>query len=143
MRQLKAENRMHGRTRMVVASFLCKDLLIDWRRWEEHFKNYLLDYDTNVNIGNRQWSASTWADPKPLRIFNPILQSAKYDPKWDYIRKRVPELGNRFDKAIHDPIKYTLNEYYPPVVDHYVTSKLAKEMYYKKEPSEGLERLYD
>ena len=143
MRELKATWWMHGRTRMIVASFLTKDLLIDRRRWRDHFKNYLLDHDENVNNWNWQWSASVGADPKPLRIFNPILQSQKYDPKGDYIRRRVPELANRHDKAIHDPIKYTLNEYYEPVVDHYVTSKYAKEIYYKNdELSEGLKKLY-
>lgn len=129
MRQLKQENRMHGRARMIVASFLTKDLLIDRRRWEQHFANYLLDYDTNVNIGNRQWSASVWADPKPLRIFNPILQSQRFDPQAKYILKYIPELAGQELVAIHDPLTYHL-DYYPPIVDHYVNSKLAKELYY-------------
>ena len=72
---------MHNRVRMVVASFLTKDLLID-RRWgERHFARYLLDYDWAVNTGNRQWSASVGADPKPLRIFNPSLQAKRFDPE--------------------------------------------------------------
>lgn len=128
MRQLKAENWMHNRVRMIVASFLCKDLLIDRRRGEKHFANYLIDYDRNVNIGNRQRSASVWADPKPLRIFNPILQSQKYDPKAEYILRRIPELAWQDIKAIHDPIKYSL-KYHAPIVDHYVRSKIAKQRY--------------
>lgn len=92
MRQLQKENRMHGRVRMIVASFLCKDLLLDRRLGEQHFARYLIDYDTNVNIGNRQRSASVGADPKPLRIFNPILQSQKFDPECEYIVKYIPEL---------------------------------------------------
>ena len=70
---------MHNRVRMIVASFLTKDLLIDRRYGEEHFARYLLDYDRNINVGNRQRSASVGADPKPLRIFNPILQSKRFD----------------------------------------------------------------
>ena len=129
MKQLLETNRMHNRVRMVVASFLTKDLLIDWRYGEEHFKNYLLDYDRNINIGNRQRSSSTWADPKPLRIFNPILQSWRYDPQADYIYTRIPELRWKNLKAIHDPIKYELNWYIAPIVDHYVERLKAKEMY--------------
>ena len=128
MRQLKAENRMHNRVRMIVASFLTKDMLID-RRWgEKHFADLLVDYDRNVNIGNRQWSASVGADPKPLRIFNPILQSKRYDPLAKYILKRIPELQGQPIAAIHDPIKYVL-DYHKPVVDHYEWSKVAKSRY--------------
>lgn len=128
MRQLKEEKRMHGRVRMVVASFLTKDLLIDWRYGEEHFKDHLLDYDMNVNIWNRQRSASVGADPKPLRIFNPILQSKRFDPQAEYIKKRVPEVAWQEIKAIHDPISFDL-DYIPPIVDHYVRSKKAKTAY--------------
>ncbi|USN56103.1 MAG: FAD-binding domain-containing protein [Candidatus Peribacteria bacterium] len=92
MRQLKATNRMHNRVRMIVASFLTKDLLIDRRRGEQHFADYLIDYDQNVNIGNRQRAASVGADPKPLRIFSPIRQSQRFDPQAEYILKRCPEL---------------------------------------------------
>lgn len=128
MRQLLEENRMHNRVRMVVASFLTKDLLIDRRWWEKHFADYLVDYDRNVNIGNRQRSASVWADPKPLRIFNPILQSKRYDPLAQYILRRVPEVKWQPIPAIHDPIKFVL-DYHPPVVDHYVWSKEARLRY--------------
>jgi deoxyribodipyrimidine photo-lyase len=130
MRQLKAENRMHGRVRMVVASFLTKDLLID-RRWgEKHFSDYLIDYDTNVNVGNRQWSASVWADPKPLRIFSPMLQSERFDPDCIYIKKWIPELAHYSPKEIHAPLENNL-DYAKPIVDHYIWSKKAKERYYE------------
>ena len=128
MRQLKQENRMHNRVRMVVASFLTKDLLIDRRRWAQHFEDYLLDHDRNVNTWNWQRSASVWADPKPLRIFNPILQSQRFDKDCEYILKYVPELAGQEKKAIHDPIKYDL-DYITPIVDHYVWSKEAKKRY--------------
>lgn len=131
MKQLKAENRMHGRCRMIVASFLTKDLMIDRRHGEEHFKNYLLDYDKAVNIGNRQRSASVWADPKPLRIFNPMLQSSRYDPKTDYITHRLPELKGQAINAIHDPLQYPL-DYIEPIVDHYVMQRKARNMYKKE-----------
>lgn len=141
MRQLHTEKRMHGRTRMIVASFLTKDLLIDRTRWEKHFRDHLLDYDSNINIGNRQRSASVGIDPKPLRIFNPILQSQKYDPDAEYILKRIPELKGQPIKAIHDPIKYDL-DYIEPVVDHYITSKLAKKMYYGEDINEEINKLF-
>lgn len=128
MRQLKAENRMHGRTRMVVASFLTKDLLIDRRRWEKHFAEYLIDYDTNVNIWNRQRSASVWADPKPLRIFSPMLQSERFDPDCVYIKKWIPELKEYSPKQIHNPLENDL-WYAKPIVDHRERSKKAKELY--------------
>lgn len=128
MRQLKEEGWMHNRVRMVVASFLTKDLLIDWREGEKHFAKYLIDYDENVNIGNWQWGASVGADPKPLRIFNPILQSEKFDSKAEYIKKYLPELKNEDLEKIHNPLKYKL-KYFTPIVDHYYMSKLAKEAY--------------
>lgn len=128
MRQLKAENRIHNRVRMVVASFLTKDLLIDWRWWEKHFADYLIDYDTNVNIWNRQWSASVWADPKPLRIFSPMLQSERFDPYCIYIKKWIPELQHYSPKEIHNPLEYDL-WYAKPIVNHYEWSKKAKERY--------------
>ncbi len=130
MKQLKETNWMHGRARMVVASFLTKDLLIDWRRWEKHFKKYLLDYDENVNFWNWQWSASVWADPKPLRIFNPCLQSEKFDPKAIFIEKYLPELKWKDLKSIHNPIDNKL-DYKAIIVDHKEAQKIAREEYKK------------
>lgn len=128
MKQLLETNWMHGRARMIVASFLTKDLHIDWKWWEKFFKKHLLDYDENVNIGNWQWSASVWADPKPLRIFNPCLQSEKFDPKAKFITKYLPELQTEDIKKIHNPIDNTLN-YISIIVDHKIAQKEAREMY--------------
>lgn len=139
MRQLMAENRMHNRVRMIVASFLTKDLLIDRHWWEKHFANYLLDYDKNVNIGNRQRSASVWADPKPLRIFSPLIQSKKFDPECTYIKKRLPELSYFSPKEIHNPLESDLSKYQwkstnypPPIVNHSEQTKITKKIYFRK-----------
>ncbi len=129
IRQLKETNRMHNRLRMIVASFLTKDLLIDRRRWEEFFKKYLLDYEEVVNIWNRQWSASVWADPKPIRIFSPIRQSERFDNETKFIKKRIPELKNFSPEKIHDPLNNNL-KYYKPIVNHKEQVIKAKEMYY-------------
>lgn len=128
IKQLLETNRMHWRARMIVASFLTKDLHIDWRMWEKFFKKYLLDYDENVNIWNWQWSASVWADPKPLRIFNPNLQSEKFDKNAKFIKKYVKELENVSEKEIHNPTCYKLN-YFAPIVDHNIEQKKTREMY--------------
>lgn len=128
IKQLIETNRMHGRARMVVASFLTKDLHIDWRLWEAFFKNHLLDYDENMNFWNWQWSASVWADPKPLRIFNPILQSQKFDTDAKFIRKYIPELEKSDLKSIHNPLENKL-DYYPPIVDHRIEQKIARNIY--------------
>ena len=128
MKQLVETNWMHWRARMIVASFLTKDLLIDWKWGEAFFKKHLLDYDENVNYWNWQWSASIWADPKPLRIFSPILQSTKFDPNATFIHKYIPELIGQDLKAIHDPLKYDL-KYIPLVVDHSVAQRNAREVY--------------
>lgn len=130
LRQLHAMHRMHGRARMIVASFLTKDLLIDRRRWAQHFADYLLDYDEAVNTGNRQWSASVGADPKPLRIFNPVLQSKKSDPDAAYIHHRLPELKGYAPEQVHDPLTYQLN-YASPIINHYERTKRAKQLYTK------------
>jgi deoxyribodipyrimidine photo-lyase len=128
MRQLNETNWMHGRARMVVASFLTKDLLIDWRLWEQYFKQKLLDYDEAVNLGNWQWGASVWADPKPLRIFSPLLQSEKFDKKAIYIRKYIPELQFIEPKLIHNPISNKL-DYCRLLVDHSKAQALTKDIY--------------
>lgn len=132
IKQLLQTNRMHGRSRMIVASFLTKDLHIDWREWEKFFKKHLLDYDENMNFWNWQWSASVWADPKPLRIFNPILQSQKFDPEAKFIKKYLPELHQEDLKAIHNPLEYELN-YLKPIVDHRIEQKITREMYKRKD----------
>ncbi len=128
MIQLKKEGWMHGRARMIVASFLTKDLLTDWRWGDRHFREHLVDYDETVDIGNWQWSASCGADPKPLRIFNPILQSQKFDPDCKYIKTYIPELKNIEPEKIHNPLTYKL-PYHEPIVNHYEMRNLAHEAY--------------
>lgn len=130
MKELKEKNWMHGRARMIVASFLTKDLHIDWRLGESYFKEMLLDYDEAVNLWNWQWSASVWADPKPLRIFNPILQSEKFSPSCDYIFKYIPELSENPKEAIHNPLEHSL-DYINPIIDHRIETKKAREIYKK------------
>ena len=83
---------MHNRCRMIVASYLVKDLICDWRLGEAAFLAHLVDGDLAANNGGWQWSASSGMDPKPLRIFNPASQASKFDPRGDYIRTWLPEL---------------------------------------------------
>jgi deoxyribodipyrimidine photo-lyase len=104
MRQLNQTGYMHNRLRMVVASFLIKDLGIDWRRGEAYFAEKLLDFDLAANNGGWQWAASSGCDAQPyFRIFNPISQSEKFDAGGKFIRRYVPELASLPDKAIHAP----------------------------------------
>lgn len=123
MRQLKQTGWMHNRLRMVVASFLTKHLLIDWRLGEKYFMQHLIDGDLASNNGGWQWAASTGCDAQPyFRIFNPIRQSERFDPNGDFIRKYIPELKGISGKHIHFPHQYIetnrLNIYWPPIVDH-------------------------
>lgn len=95
MRELNATGFMHNRIRMITASFLCKDLLIDWRWGERYFADKLLDYEMSSNVGNWQWAAGTGCDAAPyFRIFNPASQQEKFDPELKYVKKWVPEYGN-------------------------------------------------
>ncbi|MCP9834075.1 MULTISPECIES: FAD-binding domain-containing protein [unclassified Cyanobium] len=94
MRQLNESGWMHNRCRMVVASFLVKDLIVDWRWGERAFMERLVDGDLAANNGGWQWSASSGMDPKPLRIFNPFTQASKFDPEATYIRRWLPELAH-------------------------------------------------
>lgn len=128
MRQLNATGWMHNRGRMVVASFLTKDLLIDWRWGERYFMNRLVDADPASNNGGWQWAASTGTDAQPyFRIFNPVSQSERFDAAGDYIRRWVPELTGLSGKLIHRPWEAPLAApgYPPPIVDHNVRRKLA------------------
>ena len=104
MRQLREIGWMHNRARMIAASYLVKDLLIDWRWGEAWFMENLLDGDLAANNGGWQWTAGTGTDAAPyFRIFNPVLQSVKFDPNGDYIRRWVPELRMLDPKVIHAP----------------------------------------
>jgi deoxyribodipyrimidine photo-lyase len=106
MRQLLHTGWMHNRARMIVASFLTKDLLVDWRWGERHFMQHLIDGDPAANNGGWQWVAGTGTDAAPyFRIFNPVLQSQKFDPAGKYIRRFVPELVEVPDEFIHTPWK--------------------------------------
>jgi deoxyribodipyrimidine photo-lyase len=111
MRQLNQTGWMHNRVRMIVASFLIKDLRIDWQSGERYFMHHLLDADVAANNGNWQWCASTGTDAmRGYRIFNPTLQSAKFDPEGAFIREYVPELARVAGKSIHEPQLMTIDE---------------------------------
>ncbi|PHH67357.1 hypothetical protein CDD81_124 [Ophiocordyceps australis] len=141
MRQLNHLGYMHNRCRMIVACFLAKDLLIDWRMGERYFMEHLVDGDFASNNGGWGFSASVGVDPQPyFRIFNPLLQSEKFDPNGAYIRKWVPELKDLDDKQIHDPYgrgagdKAKKNGYPKPMVEHKDVRERALSAY-----KEGLE----
>lgn len=122
MRQLLATGWMHNRLRMIVAMFLTKNLLIDWREGERFFMRHLIDGDLAANNGGWQWSASTGTDAAPyFRIFNPISQSQKFDPDGHFIRQWVPELAGLNKRDIHDPSSlgglFAPSGYPRPIVD--------------------------
>jgi len=121
MRELNETGWMHNRSRMIVASYLTKNLLIDWRWGERYFASKLIDYDPAQNNGGWQWSASTGADQRPLRIFNPYTQAVNYDEAAEYIRKWIPELATVETEKLSGgkTIDYsTLTKDYPaPLVD--------------------------
>lgn len=133
MRELAQTGSMHNRVRMIVASFLVKDLLIDWREGEAYFAQKLTDYDPAVNNGSWQWAASTGADAAPyFRIFNPWLQQVKFDPEAAYIKRWVPELASLPASSIHGLLDTPLlrPEGYPePMVDHRMAAERAKEAF--------------
>ena len=104
MRQLLAEGWMHNRVRMAAASYLTKNLMIDWREGESHFMRHLLDGDESQNNGNWQWSASVGVDPQPyFRVFNPVRQQQRFDPEGEYVRRWVPELRELPDEHLATP----------------------------------------
>ena len=116
MRQLNTSGYMHNRVRMVVASFLCKHLLVDWRWGEAYFAQKLNDYDLSANNGNWQWAAGSGCDAAPyFRVFNPALQAEKFDKNQEYIKKWVPELGTA--------------DYCQPMVDHQMARDRAIKTY--------------
>lgn len=141
MRQLVATGWMHNRARMITASFLTKDLLIDWRWGERWFMQHLIDGDPAANNGGWQWAAGTGTDAAPyFRVFNPVLQGKKFDPDGQYIRRWLPELANVPPEYIHEPWKMPLplqlragcklGRNYPlPVVDHPYARQRALDAY--------------
>ena len=143
MRQLNSEAWMHNRGRMIVASFLTKDLLIDWRWGERYFMEQLVDGDQAANNGGWQWAAGTGTDAQPFfRIFNPTLQGEKFDPEGAYVRRWVPELAALPTNLIHTPWKLSraerahlgAAEYPNPVVDHAAQRAKALALYQKAVP---------
>jgi deoxyribodipyrimidine photo-lyase len=137
MRQLNQTGFMHNRLRMIVAMFLTKDLMINWREGERYFSEQLLDHELAANNGGWQWSASTGCDAQPyFRVMNPISQSEKFDPDGEFIRKYVPELKTLDSKRIHWPhdeglFGNGLNGYPEPIVDHKTQRVKAISMFKK------------
>lgn len=131
MRQLNQTGAMHNRVRMIVASFLVKDLQISWRWGERYFARRLLDYDPSVNNGNWQWAASTGCDAQPyFRIFNPWLQQKKFDADCLYIKQWIPELRPYSAAVIHNWHKQPLACDYPaPMVEHGLRNQQTKALF--------------
>jgi deoxyribodipyrimidine photo-lyase len=137
MRQLREEAYMHNRVRMIVASFLTKDLLCDWRHGYAHFREKLADHDTQNDNGGWQWAASTGTDAQPyFRIFNPMTQGERYDPDAEYIAEYVPELRGVDPSVVHSwhecsPLqrRNAAPEYPEPIVDHSERREAALSMF--------------
>lgn len=134
MRQLAQTGTMHNRARMIVASFLVKDLHVDWRKGEKYFMDQLVDADPYLNNGGWQWVASTGCDAQPyFRIFNPWTQGKRYDPQADWIKKWVKELADIPAKEIHKANGNRGYRYKEPICDHAVEARNAKLYYQNKE----------
>jgi deoxyribodipyrimidine photo-lyase len=122
MRQLKSTGWMHNRARMIVASFLVKDLHFEWQIGARHFEEHLTDYDPASNSHGWQWTAGCGTDASPFfRVFNPITQGEKFDPHGDYVRRYIPELAHIPGKAVHQPwllVDGLAHGYPTPIVDH-------------------------
>ena len=139
MRELNMTGYMHNRSRLITCNFLNRLLGIDWRWSEIYFAQNLTDYDPSVNNGNHQWVASVGVDPKPYfqRLFNPWLQSKKFDADAEYIKKWVPELKSVPAKEIHEWEKYCINydlkklNYFKPIVEYSKARQESIKMYRK------------
>jgi len=137
MRQLRAEGWMHNRVRMLVASFLTKDLLTDWRAGYDWFRRLLADHDTANDVGGWQWAGSTGTDAQPyFRVFNPMKQGREYDPDGEYVREYVSELGEASADEIHgwhdlEPAeRERIAPAYPaPIVEHADRRERAIELF--------------
>ena len=149
MRQINQTGYMHNRLRMVTASFLVKDLGVDWRWGERYFADNLNDFDLAANNGGWQWAASTGCDAQPyFRIFNPVTQSERFDPRGEFIRSYLPQLARVPDRFIHAPWKMGAGEqrearcvigrdYPAPIVDHAVARAKTLERYAKARKRPG------
>ena len=141
MAQINQTGYMHNRLRMVVASFLVKDLGIDWRRGEAYFALHLNDFDLAANNGGWQWAASTGCDAQPwFRIFNPVTQSRRFDAQGKFIRRYLPQLSRLPDAVLHAPWEASpieleaagiaLGRDYPePIVEHAEAVKKTMQRY--------------
>ena len=133
MRQLNETGWMHNRCRMIVASFLTKDLIVNWQWGEKYFMQTLYDGDLAANNGGWQWSASSGMDAKPLRIFNPMTQAQKFDPEADYIRQWLPELSHLETEALLtgkiSSVQRQRLGYPEPIVNHQQQQKYFKSLY--------------
>jgi deoxyribodipyrimidine photo-lyase len=141
MRCLNATGWLHNRARMIVASFLTKDLLIDWRKGERYFMQHLIDGDSAANAGGWQWAAGVGADAQPFfRVFNPTLQGQRFDPDGKFVRQWLPELVGVPDRLVHEPWKMTSLEqreahcligpdYPAPIIDHHYARDRALRHY--------------
>nr|WP_319394470.1 deoxyribodipyrimidine photo-lyase [uncultured Desulfobacter sp.] len=136
MRQLNQTGWMHNRLRMITASFLTKDLHIDWRHGQAYFMRHLVDGDFPANNGGWQWSASTGCDAQPyFRIFNPVSQGKKFDPGGRFVRTWLAELEGVPDRYVHCPWTWSGSKqlpYPPPIVDHAQERRIALQRYSKK-----------
>jgi deoxyribodipyrimidine photo-lyase len=133
MRQLLADGWMHNRVRMIVASFLVKDLHLEWQQGAEWFERHLSDFDPASNAHGWQWTAGCGTDASPYyRVFNPVLQGFKFDPNGDYVRKYVPELRHIADGAVHEPWN---------LIDGYVGGYVTPMLQHDVERNEALARL--
>jgi deoxyribodipyrimidine photo-lyase len=119
MRQLLREGYMHNRARLITASFLVRNLRVDWRAGARHFFDWLVDGDVANNVGNWQWVAGTGANPRPRRALNPLRQARRFDPDGAYVRRYVPELARIEGRAVHEPWRLGTDTdgYPPPIVD--------------------------
>jgi len=134
MRELNKTGYMHNRARLITANFMNRLLGFHWKLGEQYYASQLTDYDPTVNNGNWQWIASTGTDPKPYfqRLFNPWIQSKKFDPNCEYIKKWIPELKDVPAKEIHQWDKYCDNNIYiKPIVDYKAARQESIKMYKK------------
>lgn len=149
MRQLNSLGWMHNRLRMITASFLVKDLLVDWRKGQNYFMSKLIDGNFASNNGGWQWVASTGTDSVPFfRIFNPEIQSKKFDSSGNFIRKYIPELKNVPTSEIHNPHSWIKKQlfsidYPEPIINHNVCRKTTLSIFNRAKKTYNKEKIYE